>query len=463
MKNNYQIAVIGGGPAGYVAAIRAAQLGAKAVLFEKDNVGGTCLNRGCIPTKTFLKTAEYIRHIRLAPERGIMTGGDYSLDMPKAVQYKDGVVKTLTGGVGALLRANNVDVVNGTACLSAENTIECGGQVYTADTVILCGGSVPALPPIPGIDGRDVLTSTELLDIDRCPARLSIIGGGVIGCELATVFSAFGAQVTIVEVSERLVPGFEKEISDEISASLKKNGVKLLLGSRVKSIRTLETESGVETDDCTIACDKILVAAGRKPDLLCLGSLREKIALDNGRVAVDEYLNTSIPNIYACGDINGKMMFTHAAYHMGMIAAENSMGAHRKCDLSVTPSCMYTSPEVAAVGLSEEEARALHGDRVCTGRFRIGANGRAIAYDERAGYVKVVADRLSGELFGAQIVGYMATELINEAAAIIEGEMTIGQVTDHIVHPHPSFSEAFYEACLDAQSRSIHQPPKRRG
>lgn len=461
MDKRYNIAVIGGGPAGYVAAIRGAQLGAKVVLFEKDTVGGTCLNRGCIPSKVFLKTAEYIRHIGLAPQRGIIMDSSFHVDMPGAVRYKDKVVKTLTGGVASLLKANGVELIKGSACLASANTVECGGQLYESDNIILCGGSEPAIPPIPGIDSRDVLTSTELLSIDKCPERLCIIGGGVIGCELATAFSAFGSRVTIVEMADRLTPMFEKEVSDEVTASLKRAGINVILGEKVLNIKALDSCSVVETGSGELVCDKILAAVGRKPDLFCLGTLAGRIRVENGHVWSDEYLATNIPNIYACGDLNGKMMLTHAAYHMGEIAAENCLGKRVKCNLNRTPNCMYTNPEVAVVGMTEEDALARYGERICIGRFKIGANGRAIAYDERAGYVKVVADSHTGELLGAQIVGYMATELINEAVAIMEGEMTIRQAVSGIVHPHPSFSECFYEACLDALGRAVHLPPRK--
>lgn len=462
MEQKYNIAVIGGGPAGYVAAIRGSQLGAKVVLFEQDSVGGTCLNRGCIPTKTYLKTAEYIKHIRAAAERGILLDSRLRVDMPKAVQYKDKVVKTLTGGVSSLLKANHVDVVCGTAVLASENAVQCGDTLYLADRILLCGGSAPSLPPLPGMDGRDVVTSTELLNGETCPERLCILGGGVIGCELATVFRAFGSEVTIIETAERIAPMFEKDISEEVAGCLRKDGIQLMLHTRVEKIETLENGSSVVTDKGAVFCDTILVATGRRPELSCLGSLTDKIRLDNGRIAVNEYLETNIPGIYACGDINGKLMLTHAAYYMGRIAAENCLGARNKCRLDTVPNCMYAEPEVASVGLTEEEAAGKYGDRICVGKFKLGANGRAIAYGERAGFVKVVADKITGELLGAHIVGPMANELINEAVAVMESEMTIRELTSRVVHPHPSFSEAFYEACLDAQSIGLHLPPKKK-
>ena len=462
MEQRYDVAVIGGGPAGYVAAIRAAQLGARVILFEEDVVGGTCLNRGCIPTKTYLKTGELLRELGTAAERGVLLDGAARVDMPRAAAYKNKVVKTLTGGVAALLKTNHVTVVAGQARAELAHTVVCGETRYEADNLILCGGSLPSLPPIPGIDGRDVLTSTEILDLQECPKSLCIIGGGVIGCELASAFRAFGAEVHIVEMAERLAPMFEKDISEEVAASLKRSGVKLHLGATVRRIETLEEGSRVVLQEESIACCCVLAATGRRPNLSCLGELASKLRTENGRVAVNAYLETNLPHVYACGDITGEMMLTHAAFAMGRIAAENCLGGRVKCDLSRTPNCMYAQPEVASVGLTEEAARAAIGEKLCVGRFRIGANGRAVAYGEREGFVKVVADRSTGELLGVHIVGPVANELISEAVAAMEGEMTLSQITNRIVHPHPSFSEAFYEACLDALDIGIHQPPRKK-
>lgn len=459
MEEKFDLAIIGGGPAGYVAAIRAAQLHANVVLFEQSVVGGTCLNRGCIPTKTYLKTAELLREIQTATERGVHVEGAAIVDMPGAVAYKNKVVKTLTSGVAALLKTNHVTVVAGRAEAVTAHTVHCGDASYTADKILLCGGSLPVLPPIPGIEGRDVVTSTELLEQKKCPSRLCIIGGGVIGCELASVFRAFGAEVYIVEMAERIAPMFDREISEEVAASLKRSGVHLRFGAKIERIETLEQGSCVVTQDERIECDCILAATGRTPNLACLGALAPRLQTENDRVVVNDYMETNIPDVFACGDLTGKMMLTHAAFVMGRIAAENSLGAHVRCDLSRTPNCMYAQPEVASVGLTEEEARELLGDVAVIGRFRISANGRAVAYGEREGFVKVVANHETGEIVGAHIVGPMANELINEATAIMEGEMTLRQVTNRLVQPHPSFSEAFYEACLDAQGIGIHQPP----
>lgn len=461
MEYGYDIAVIGGGPAGYVAAIRGAQLGARVVLFEKDTVGGTCLNRGCIPTKTFLKTAEYLRHIRTAGERGIVSSAEASVDMPAVTAYKDKVVRTLTGGVASLLRANRVETVSGEAALSSEHGVVCGGKEYTARSVLLCGGSLPGTLPIPGLEGEGVLTSTEILSLQACPKTLCIIGGGVIGCEMATSFQAFGAQVTLVEMAPGLAPMFEPDVAKEVADSLRRQGVKLLLAARTERVERSGGGLIVHTDKGSAECEKLLVSVGRRPDLSCLGALAGRIACSGPAVRTDDYLRTNVENIYACGDVNGKLMLTHAAYHMGEIAAENCMGGRRRCDLRYVPNCMYTEPEVACVGLTEAEARKQYGDAVAVGSFRVGANGRAIASGERAGFVKVIIDRTCGAFLGVHMVGGMATEMIGEAAALMEAEVTVQEAVENLVHPHPSYMECFAEACQDALGRSLHQMPKK--
>lgn len=459
----YNVAVIGGGPAGYVAAIRAAQLGGKVVLFEKDVVGGTCLNRGCIPTKTYLKTAEYIHHIKGAADRGIIVNAETSVDMPKVVAYKDKVVKTLTGGVAALLKSNGVEVVKGTAKLASTSGVECGGKMYAAQKVILCGGSKAIRIPIPGVDHKDVMTSDDILSMKELPKRLGIIGGGVIGCELASAFSAFGCEVTIVEMMDRVVSMFDKDVSAELDKSLKKSGVKVMCGRKVEEIADAAGHPVIVTDAGRVECDKVLLSIGRAADLDCLGALADQIKTERGKVVVDDTMKTSVENIYACGDINGRVMLAHSAFKMGEVAAENCMtGENRKCDLRYVPSCLYTSPEAASVGLSEEKARELHPEGVRIGLFQMAANGRSVASGERQGFIKVIADAKYGQILGVHMVGGVASEMIAEPTALMAMEVTVNEVAEDIIHAHPSYSEAFAEACADALGRCIHLPAKKK-
>ncbi len=459
----YNVAVIGGGPAGYVAAIRAAQLGGKVVLFEKDVVGGTCLNRGCIPTKTYLKTAEYIHHIKGAADRGIIVNAETSVDMPKVVAYKDKVVKTLTGGVAALLKSNGVEVVKGTAKLASASGVECGGKMYAAQKVILCGGSKAIRIPIPGVDHKDVMTSDDILSMKELPKRLGIIGGGVIGCELASAFSAFGCEVTIVEMMDRVVSMFDKDVSAELDKSLKKSGVKVMCGRKVEEIADAAGHPVIVTDAGRVECDKVLLSIGRAADLDCLGALADQIKTERGKVVVDDTMKTSVENIYACGDINGRVMLAHSAFKMGEVAAENCMtGENRKCDLRYVPSCLYTSPEAASVGLTEEKARELHPEGVRIGLFQMAANGRSLASGERQGFIKVIADAKYGQILGVHMVGGVASEMIAEPTALMAMEVTVNEVAEDIIHAHPSYSEAFAEACADALGRCIHLPAKKK-
>ena len=463
MDKNYDIAVIGGGPAGYIAAIKGAQLGASVVLFEKDVVGGTCLNRGCIPTKTYAKTAEYIHHIKEASLRGIVNDPKVGIDMPKVVQYKNGVVKKLTGGVAALLRSNGVDVVKGVAKLASETTIECDGKIYNAKNTILCGGSKAGVIPIPGVEHKDVMTSDGILDITEVPARLCIIGGGVIGCEIANAFQAFGSQVTIVEMMPRLVANMDEDISAAIKKSLEKAGVKVMLGKQVDGIQDKGGKPVVVASGEPIECDKVLLSIGRFADLECLGALKDKFEIVRGKVVVDDYMRTKIPNIYACGDINGRIMLAHPGSKMGEVAAINCMGGHEKCDLRYVPSCLYTIPEASSVGLTEAQAKEkLGADNVIVGKFPFSANGRSIASGTTEGFVKVVADKKYGELLGCQIVGADAAEMIAEPTALMQMEITVHEVADKIIHAHPSFSEAFMDACCDALGECLNLPKKKK-
>lgn len=471
----YDIAVIGGGPAGYIAAISGAQMGASVILFEKSVLGGTCLNRGCIPTKTYLKGAEIIHHIRMAKRYGVVQNTDFFMDMKAAVSNKNAVVKQLTQGVGALLRSNGVEVVYGDACLAAVEsgcggargasglkTIVCGGQEFTAKNVLLCGGSKAGRIPIPGIDHENVLTSDEILDLERLPKRLGIIGGGVIGCEIGAAFSAYGCEVTMIEEQERILPQMDAEISESLRKTFQKDGIRVRTASRVKSIEHADGECVLvcENDD-RIPVDKILLSIGRTADLSCLGALKEQFALERGYVQTDEFLQTSIPGIYAPGDINGKSMLAHAAFQMGEAAAKNAMGGRISCDLRHVPGCIYTLPECAGVGLTEAQARQeLGADQILVGKFSFAANGRALACGAGTGFVKVIAGRTYQELLGVHIFGGMAAEMIAEAASLMAAEVPADEIGE-MMHAHPTFSEAFMEACADACGQSMHLPKKK--
>ena len=457
----YDMAVIGGGPAGYVAAIQGAQLGAKVIVFEKSVLGGTCLNRGCIPAKTYLNGAKYIHHIQDADVYGIRNDKAFSVDMPKAVAHKNQVVKQLTGGVAGLLRSHNIDVVYGSASLASETTITCNGQTYEAAKILLCGGSKTVRIPIPGIDSKYVLTSDEILDLETIPEKLVVIGGGVIGCEMGTVFASYGSDVTIIEALDRALPMMDEEVSKEITKSLKKLGIKVNTSCAVDKIEDKANGCVVTYNgDKTVEADLILLSIGRAADLECLGALADKIKLERGKVVVNEYMQTNIPNIYAPGDINGLNMLAHSAFKMGEAAAINALGGNEKVKLNHVPSAVYTLPECASVGMTEEAAAAKYGkDNILVGKFPFAANGRALACNETAGFVKVIAEKRYKEMLGVHMVGADAAEMISEASSLMACEIPVDEIAD-IIHAHPTCSEAFMEACADALGVCKHLPKK---
>ena len=470
--DEFDVVVIGGGPAGYVAAIKAAQLGGKVAIVEKVHFGGTCLNKGCIPTKTFLKNAEIIEGIETAGKRGIILENDkFTIDMPKVVKLKNDIVKTLTNGVQGLLKSNEVKIYNGIGKINVDKDVvvtnDKGETVLRTDKIILAGGSKVGRINIPGIDSPKVLTSDDILDIQQIPKSLAVIGGGVVGIELGQVFNSFGSEVTVVEMMDRIIPGVDRESSETLRKELEKKGMKILTSTAIKEIVDNGDTLTIKVDGKDdIVAEKALLSIGRVPDLEGIGEI--DLELENGKVKVDKYMETSVKGIYAPGDINGTRMLAHAAFRMGEIAAENAIqGNHRATRLETNssasiytiPSAIYTVPEVAMVGLTEEQAKEKYD--ISVGKFAFVGNGRALASGESAGFVKVIADKKYGEILGVHIVGPSAAEIINEAATLMKMEITVDEVIKTI-HGHPTYSEALFEACADVLGEAVHLPKKKK-
>ena len=459
-EDEFDVVVIGGGPAGYVAAIRAVQVGGKVAVVEKSELGGTCLNRGCIPTKTFLKNTEIIEGIEMSSKRGIILENEkFTVDMPKVVSLKNEIVKTLTNGVQGLLKSNSIKIFKGVAKINKDKDVVINGEkVLRTNKIILAGGSKVGSVNIPGIESKRVLTSDDILDLKELPKSLAVIGGGVVGVELGQAYLSFGSEVTVIEMMDRIVPGVDREASETLRKALEKKGMKILTSSKIKEIIDEGDKLRIKLEDKEdVVAEKALLSIGRVPDLEAVGEL--DLEMERGKIKVDKYMETSMEGVYAPGDINGIKMLAHAAFRMGEVAAENAiLGNHREIKLETTPSAIYTIPEVGMVGLTEEEAKEKYDINI--GKFAFVGNGRALASGDTTGFVKVIADKKYGEILGVHIVGQSAAEIINEASSLMAMEITVDEVIKTI-HGHPTFSEALFEACADVMGEAIHLPKKK--
>ncbi len=458
-RENYDLAVIGGGPAGYVAAIKAGQQGAKVILFEKDKIGGTCLNRGCIPAKTYLHSAEIISKLEQAENYGILIEQIFSFDLGLLKSKKDEIVSNLINGVSSLLSSLGVTIINNEAKIISENKIMSGSEIFEVGSIIVCAGSSPITLPIKGIDNDGVIDSHKIFDLDEKPERLLIIGGGVIGCEIASAFKRFGSEVIIVEMQERLLPMFDDDISRAIENKFSEQGIEIYLNNSVKEIKGSKGNLEVLINNKTIYCSEVMISIGRKSNLECLGEMFSKIEIENDKIVVNSLLEASRKGIYAAGDLANTHSLAHTAIQMGEIAAINALGGNRIYNPTFVPLCVYTTPEIASVGLTEKDAKSLFGEKLLIGRFPLIANGRAVT-DGAEGFVKVIADSEIGEILGFHIVGGPATELIAEVCAAIDMEDTVDNVADRM-HAHPTYSEAIMEACQNALNRAIHIPNRK--
>ncbi len=458
MVEETDLLIIGGGPAGYVGAIRGAQLGAKVTLVEKGEVGGVCLNQGCIPTKALLSIAELYHRLQSLSSFGLRAEG-ISLDWDGVLKRKDWAVKRLVGGVKHLLRARRVRLVEGVARFLQPHLIEVEGKgKFKAKKIVVATGSSPAQLPIAGLEGPGVLNSDSALSLEQLPDSLLIIGGGGIGVEFSFIFRFFGCEVFLVELMDHILPREDEELCLQLERVLRKEGVKVYTGTQVEEVSykdglysaSLQTPTG----GSKVTVEKILLAPGRKPYFEGFGLEEMGIKIADGAIGVNRLLQTSVPHIYAAGDVIGGYLLAYVASREGEIAAENALGGRVEVDHRFVPRCVFSRPELASVGVTAEEAAKL-GYEVSIGRFPFAANGKAIAEGEVEGSVKVVMERKTEKILGIHILGPRATDLIAEAALALQMEAK-GSDFVRTFHPHPTLSEPLREASLAALGRPLH-------
>src|SRR5215210_824623 len=459
------VAVLGGGPGGYTAAIRAAQLGAKVACVEREpELGGTCLRIGCIPTKAWVQTAFALKEAEHTFDKlGVKIGG-FQLEFGKANEWKDGVVKQMTSGVATLFKANGVEWVKGTGRVKDAHTIAVeGGEDVTFKHAVIATGSFPIRPPIDGLDSPRCVDSTGLLAQNEVPRRFVVLGGGIIGCEFASIFRRFGSEVTIIEMLDTLIPQEDADAAKELAKQFGRRGIALNLGKQCTKVGDSGSELTVHYGDGeTVQADLMLVSVGRAPLVEGLGLEKIGVEFDKRKgIAADEHRRTTVQHIYAVGDCAGYWQLAHTAFREGEVAAENAAGHDAVVDNRGVPRPIYTDPEIAGVGLTESEAREQYGDDVATGMFPWIANARAVMQNETTGWVKSIHETRYGELLGVVMVGPHVTDMIEVGVVAIDAESTVETVADSMA-PHPTLSEAIKEAGLVALGRAIHVPNRKR-
>ncbi|MGN0293890.1 MAG: dihydrolipoyl dehydrogenase [Lachnospiraceae bacterium] len=456
MAETFDLVVIGAGPGGYEAALAAAKKGMKTALVERRELGGTCLNRGCIPTKTIMHSTELYAEIQACEHLGVHVK-EASCNMEEIQTRKDEVLSQLRNGIAMLMKKNKVTVLEGSGKITSPHEVEVRGtetQILAADKILIATGSVPAMPPIPGIDLANVVNSDALLDRKEVYQHLVVIGGGVIGMEFASIYSALGCQVTVIEALDRILANMDKEISQNLKMILKKRNVDIHTRAKVEKIE--EGRNGnlichyTEKDTLQeVEADGILVAAGRRAETE--GLLGEDISaaleMERGRILVNENYQTNIPNIYAIGDVTGGIQLAHVATAEGLNAVAHMAGEKLPVNIEVIPSCVYTNPEIATVGLSKEEAHAA-GIAAISKKYVMTANGKSVLSNQERGFIKVVAEESTGKILGAQMMCARATDMISEFGTAIAGGMTMKEMRS-VIRPHPTFSEGITEVLAD--------------
>lgn len=450
---DYEITVIGAGPGGYETAIKAAQLGKKTCIIESTYFGGTCLNVGCIPTKTLIQSAETLEKVRECAKFGVL-GVDpakVTPDMKQIQARKSTVVKTLVTGVKGLLKGNKVSIVEGKAVFVDAHTVSVGDKKVTSEYFIVATGSSVFIPPFIAQEGKNnILSSTEALDLDHVPASVAVIGGGVIGVEFAFLLNKLGSQVTVLELMDHILPMVDPEVGKMAQKRLTKAGVTFCLGAKVGKVKDNVVHYELNGKAETVAADVVLMAVGRTPNTEGLNAEGIGLAFDRKAIQADGHMRTNIPNIYAIGDVNGKVMLAHTASHEGMVAVADICGGHgEEMNYDRIPSCIYLDPEIACIGLTEPQAREKYGDKVKIGRFNMMANGKSLVEGDTDGLFKVIVEAELGEILGVHLYGKHVTDMIGEISLAMTAEATAEEVC-HAIHPHPTVNEALGEAFMAA-------------
>lgn len=455
----YDVIVIGGGPGGYVAAIKAAQLGAKVAIVEDGNLGGVCLNWGCIPTKTLLRTAKLFKDMKNSEEFGIMgiKDTDISVDWHKMIERKNQVVGKLVSGISMLFKKNKIDLYDGFGTVKSKNEVEVNGETITGKNLIIATGATEYMPGIPGLEETiktgKVLNSKATFELEEIPKDLVIIGGGVIAVEFATLFNSIGTNVTLIQRSKQILSGTETEMAKTLQRQLKKDGINVITGTSLKSITEDEIVIEHKGKEKTFTGDKYLVSLGFSANLGGLEALGLELD-EKGFVKTDDHLRTNVDGVYAIGDLNGKFALAHVASAEGIVAAENIMGEDTSINYNIVPAGIYTFPELATVGMTEEEAIE-KGHDVKVSKFPLTANGKALSEGETTGFAKIISDKKYGEVLGVHIMASHATDMISEAVVAMQLEGTVHDIAKAI-HPHPTTSEIVMEAAHMAVDQAIH-------
>ncbi|WCA22594.1 dihydrolipoyl dehydrogenase [Candidatus Phytoplasma oryzae] len=468
MKDDkYDILVIGGGPGGYVSAIKAAQLGAKVALIEKHKIGGVCLNYGCIPTKSYLKSAKVYGFLKNAEIFGLKNNSDdFTFDWMSILSRKNKIVHKLTSGIAFLLKKNKIDIFYDDAKVLSSNKVQIGDKVLTSDNIIIATGSTAIIPPIPGalesFKNKYLLTSNEIVQINFFPKKLVIIGGGVIGVEFASIFNKFGSEVTIIERQKNILNNMDHDIIDNYSKILTKANIHILTERTVEKIEDNNVfysyQEGEKTKKEKIESDIILMAIGTKPNLEAVKNLNLKMNPNGNGILTDEFLRTSIKGIYAIGDVNGKYMLAHVASHEGIIAASHALNRTENIqamNYDRVPSCIYGFPEIASIGKTEEQVKNIKDIDYKIFKFPVSAIGKALADSESEGFAKVIVHKDNLKILGMHILAYNATELITEIGVALQLEGTAYDIV-HTIHPHPTLSELNLETFLGVIDKPIH-------